>query len=109
MIALRMAALALALSACSQPPEEPSEVAPAPLAVRVVAVGRGEITDVLTAGGETAALATLRLASPVIRHSKPIDLSVGGSTHSSPATDPAWHQASAGHPRASSSAGRTRA
>jgi HlyD family secretion protein len=65
MIALRMAALALALSACSQPPEEPSEVAPAPLAVRVVAVGRGEITDVLTAGGETAALATLRLASPV--------------------------------------------
>jgi multidrug efflux pump subunit AcrA (membrane-fusion protein) len=65
MIALLVAALALALGACSQPPEEPSAAVSAPLAVRVVAVRRGEITDVLTASGETAALTTLRLASPV--------------------------------------------
>lgn len=65
MIALRVAVLALAVGACSQPPEEPQAPASAPVAVRVVAVRRGEIEDVLVASGETAALTKLRLASPV--------------------------------------------
>jgi multidrug efflux pump subunit AcrA (membrane-fusion protein) len=58
------ALLGIALPAC----EEPTEVAPppaAPVAVRVTPVRRGEISSILTASGETAALTTLRLASPV--------------------------------------------
>jgi membrane fusion protein, multidrug efflux system len=58
-------ALAGALAACAPPAEEAPETAPAPVAVRVAPVQRGEITAELTVGGETTALTTLRLASPV--------------------------------------------
>jgi multidrug efflux pump subunit AcrA (membrane-fusion protein) len=54
-----------ALTACTQTPETAeAPVAPA-VRVRVVPVQRGGISDVLTVSGETAALSTLRLASPV--------------------------------------------
>lgn len=46
-------------------PEEPQTSEQVPIAVRVVPVRVGAIADVLTVTGETAALATLRLASPV--------------------------------------------
>jgi multidrug efflux pump subunit AcrA (membrane-fusion protein) len=65
MSALRAMALALVLGACSEPAESPPAAPAAPLAVRVTSVRRGEIADVLTTSGETAALTVLRLASPV--------------------------------------------
>lgn len=53
------------LAGCTQSPET-SELPPArPVRVRIVPVQRGDISDVLTVSGETAALSTLRLASPV--------------------------------------------
>ena len=54
-----------ALAACAPPAEEAPEAATAPVAVRVAAAQRGEIAAELTVSGETAALTTLRLASPV--------------------------------------------
>jgi len=54
-----------ALSACTQTPETSEAAAAPPLRVRVVPVQRADISDVLTVSGETAALSTLRLASPV--------------------------------------------
>lgn len=61
----RWVVLGFVLAACTQPTEEASSAAPAPVNVRVVAVRRGEIAAVLTASGETVALSVLRLASPV--------------------------------------------
>ena len=52
------------LAACRHA-EEPTASKPAPITVRVVPVRVGEIADVLSVTGETAALATVRLASPV--------------------------------------------
>ena len=59
-----VALLGAVLAACHEPPEE-APSAPAPVAVRVTTVRRGEIAFVLTASGETTALTTMRLASPV--------------------------------------------
>ena len=59
------ALLALLVSACAAP-EESSPAAPAaPVAVRIVAAHRDRITAALEASGETAALTSVRLASPV--------------------------------------------
>ena len=54
-----------ALTSCSPPSETPESAAPQPVRVRVVPVQRGDMSDVLAVTGETAALSTLRLASPV--------------------------------------------
>ena len=51
--------------ACSPSAEAPPAEAPAPVAVHVAAVHRGRIASALTVSGETVALTTLRLASPV--------------------------------------------
>ncbi len=59
-----LAALSTLLVACAAP-EEPESATTAPIAVRVAAVRRGAIADVLTVTGETAALRMLRLASPI--------------------------------------------
>ena len=54
------------LAGCAAPDESRSEPAPAPpVAVRVAAVRRGAIAADLHASGETVALTTVRLASPV--------------------------------------------
>jgi multidrug efflux pump subunit AcrA (membrane-fusion protein) len=50
---------------CSHPAETPEAPAALPLRVRVVPVHRGDMSDTLSVTGETAALSTLRLASPV--------------------------------------------
>ena len=57
--------LAGSVNACSRSAETPEPPAVRPVRVRVVAVARGDVADVLTVTGETAALSTLRLASPV--------------------------------------------
>jgi membrane fusion protein (multidrug efflux system) len=54
-----------ALGGCAQSPEAPERPAAQAVRVRVVPVQRGDIADVLTVSGETAALSNLRLASPV--------------------------------------------
>lgn len=54
-----------AISSCSHPAETPESPAVQPVRVRVALVQRGDVSDVLTVTGETAALSTLRLASPV--------------------------------------------
>jgi multidrug efflux pump subunit AcrA (membrane-fusion protein) len=54
-----------AFYACSHSVETAESPGAQPARVRVVAVHRGEISDVLTVSGETAALTVLRLASPV--------------------------------------------
>ena len=60
-----LAVLSAALAACEAPPEQSESGTAAPIAVRVTAVRRGAIADVLTVTGETVALRVLRLASPV--------------------------------------------
>ena len=50
---------------CSRPDEPPEVAAVPPLHVRVVPVQRSDMSDMLSVTGETAALSTLRLASPV--------------------------------------------
>ena len=57
--------LGSALAACAPPAEEAPEAQAAPVAVRVAPVQRGEIVAELIVSGETTALTTLRLASPV--------------------------------------------
>jgi multidrug efflux pump subunit AcrA (membrane-fusion protein) len=52
------------LAACEATPVSQS-AGPSPIQVRVTAVRRGEIADVLTVTGQTEALSVLRLASPV--------------------------------------------
>jgi multidrug efflux pump subunit AcrA (membrane-fusion protein) len=54
-----------ALIGCAPAPEPSESPVVPPVRVRVVPVQRGDISDVLTVSGETAALSTLRLASPV--------------------------------------------
>ncbi len=54
----------LVLTGCTPPETSESAVAPA-VRVRIVPAHRGDISDVLRVSGETAALSTLRLASPV--------------------------------------------
>lgn len=64
-VALVLIALLLAGAGCGPPAsDERPPVAP-PIAVRVAPVRRGPIATVLTVSGETAALRSLRLASPV--------------------------------------------
>ncbi len=58
--------LAGALDGCERATE--TTQAAAPVQVRAVAVRRGEISEVLTVTGETAALSVLRLTSPVAGH-----------------------------------------
>jgi membrane fusion protein (multidrug efflux system) len=74
---LRWVVLGFALAACTQPPEEASTAAPAPVDVRVVAARRGEIAAVLPASGETAALSILRLASPVAGRITDLEIQAG--------------------------------
>ncbi|MEO8602767.1 MAG: hypothetical protein ABI629_09340, partial [bacterium] len=63
--AIRFALPLLALTAaCAPPAEEPPQLAAA-AAVRVTPVRRGAIEATLLVGGETDALRSLRLASPV--------------------------------------------
>lgn len=52
------------LAGCDREPATPAENA-APIQVNVAAVRRGDISEVLTVTGQTAALTVLRLASPV--------------------------------------------
>jgi membrane fusion protein (multidrug efflux system) len=67
----RLLALAGALlgccsvSSCSHQSETTEPAASQPVRVRVVPVERGDVADVLSVTGETAALSILRLASPV--------------------------------------------
>lgn len=57
--------LSCLVTSCSRSAEPPQSAAAQPIRVRVVPVQRGDIADVLTVTGETAALSSLRLASPV--------------------------------------------
>ena len=59
-----MLALCVVAAACT-PPADEEPPPPAAVAVRVVAAQRGAIAELLTVVGETAALRTVRLASPV--------------------------------------------
>jgi multidrug efflux pump subunit AcrA (membrane-fusion protein) len=70
-------AMVLACAGCEAPPDsDPEPVAP-PIAVRVTAARRGSIESVLKASGETTALRTLRLASPVAGRITQLALQVG--------------------------------
>lgn len=53
------------IAGCERAAETPAAEGAAPIQVRVVPVRRGDIADVLSVTGETAALSILRLASPV--------------------------------------------
>ena len=57
--------LSCAVTSCSRSAEPPESAAAQPIRVRVAPVQRGDIADMLTVTGETAALSSLRLASPV--------------------------------------------
>jgi multidrug efflux pump subunit AcrA (membrane-fusion protein) len=66
--AVMLLSLALPLACCNREKSDETEqesVAPEPAAVRVTAVRRGPIDEVLTVRGETQALRIVRLASPV--------------------------------------------
>lgn len=62
---LAMIALLACCDACARSAETPEAAGERPVRVHVVPVSRGDVADVLTVTGETAALSTLRLASPV--------------------------------------------
>lgn len=62
---LAMIALLVCCYACARSAETPEAAGEHPVRVHVVPVSRGDVADVLTVTGETAALSTLRLASPV--------------------------------------------
>jgi HlyD family secretion protein len=66
-VVLLLVTLRLTVGVCGCTPARESNEAPGtmPIQVRVVAARRGEISEVLTVTGETAALSILRLASPV--------------------------------------------
>ena len=60
-----LVAAGLACAGCGQPPGDEAPAAAPPVAVRVAPAWRGSIASLLTVSGETAALRTVRLASPV--------------------------------------------
>ena len=57
--------LGCAVTSCSGSAEPPESAAAQPIRVRVAPVQRGDMADILAVTGETAALSSLRLASPV--------------------------------------------
>jgi multidrug efflux pump subunit AcrA (membrane-fusion protein) len=60
--------LSAALAACVRPSDDAPHETAAPVRVHVAEVRRGDISDILTVTGETAALSSLRLSSPVAGH-----------------------------------------
>ena len=74
-----LAVATAALSACAGCASEPETAAveAAPIAVRVAPVRRGAISEVVIASGETAALSSMRLASPVAGRLTFLEVQVG--------------------------------
>lgn len=70
-------ALLVAVTACQAPPETEAPAEAEPIAVPVVAVRRGDIDATLSASGETMALSSLRLASPVAGRVTQLDAQPG--------------------------------
>jgi membrane fusion protein (multidrug efflux system) len=68
---------ALACTGCEPAPDADPQPVPPPIAVRVAAIRRGSIQSVLKASGETAALRTLRVASPVAGRVSQLAVQVG--------------------------------
>ncbi len=69
--------LAITVAACEPTREAPEDQTAAPIQVRVAPVRRGEIDDVLTVTGQTAALSVLRLASPVAGRVTSLGVQIG--------------------------------